>query len=893
ISATCGTTAGKNTISVTASKGNCTPSVLTFIDRGNTHTTINTKYAGQQLQANEVPVPTGVCTQPTNYVFDGWATATVTNGATSYEKVDFPYTINGDATLYAVYKWVDAGGGDGNYHLVTTAPADWSGEYLIVSGTKAFDGSLTDIDVADNNFDVTITSNTIASSSDTEAKNFTIAKNDEFYTIKSKSGKYIGATASGKLNAATTVADDKLHTLSIGSPNSKAVIVPNKGTTANLVLQTNSGRFRYYTSSQSAVYLYRKEAGTTYYTSLPACGPYVQIVGSKDIYVTSGNVGGRSTVQAQDTIRFTSGALAGSGTSAPKIKVPAADITINGTPTTIVGVTFVDSICTKNVDGTYSITGGIVVKYTPTNSNATENINVKLRAEYNTGNNVVLDSFVVHARSLPEKFVITAKGTDGKWYALPADMSGSSTQPANGQLVVDNTAHPTTANITPCNTIYKFDGQKQGGDLRYVRFVGLDGKYLWAATTGNTGIQNTGSASAATADKPYYNWLLTSADNVTYTFANQNTDRNLRLSGTNFGMYTSGVNELRILPIVEADTCAYNAAPQNITLVSRTSTTLTLAWSAVPGAEGYQYSFNGGTNWRPCNDITDMEYPQYKFTGLSVAAPITIVLRAVHGNAAKICSDTAQITVTTANCDNPPEISGTIADNSSCGTLTLTATGVTASTDDATYCPITQYGFQYTQDNTWATYEQTEHSDVPGSEFSDPVTVSRGGKYYVRLYAVNEVGTGYSAEQEITVSGLANLQIITAGDATTAPMISGKATLRIGAVSDSPSPITWQVFDGSNAQQTAIADGITNNGVFSTTAFGVYRVVAKQAANADPTYCADSATIYIEVRLPNHYGYVTNCAVLNNNNLEVINVSSSEITFGIDDADVVQIEIVK
>lgn len=635
--------------------------------------------------------------------------------------------------------------------------------------------------------------------------------------------------------------------------------------------------------------------GTTYYTSLPACGPYVQIVGSKDIYVTSGNVGGRKTVQAQDTIRFTSGALqpqSGTG-NAPRIKIESTDITIGGAKTSIVEVEFVkDSICTKNGDGTYSITGGIVVKYKPTNSNATENIKVKLRAEYNTGKNVVLDSFMVHARSLPEKFVITAKGTDGKWYALPADMSGSSTQPANGQLVVDNTASPTKATITPCNTIYKFDGQKQGGDLRYVRFVGLGGKYLWAATTGNTGIKNDAKDPAA-ADAPY-NWLLTSADNVTYTFANQNTDRTLRLSGTNFGMYTSGVNELRILPIVEADTCAYNAAPQNISLLSRTSTTLTLAWSAVPGAERYQFSRNGGTDWYPCNGITDMEHPQYEFKGLSASTEYTIVLRAVHGTTAKICSDTAQITVTTAACDKVPEISGTISDVSSCGTLTLTATGVTATTESNTYCPVTQYGFQYTQDPTWAKYEQTEHSNAPTGTIEDNVTVSRGGTYYVRLYAINGVGTGYSTPvKTITVSGLANLQIITAGDATTAPMISGKATLRIGAVSDSPSPITWQVFDGSNAEQTTIADGIANNGVFSTTAFGVYRVVAKQAANADPTYCADSATIYIEVRLPNHYGYVTNCAVLNNNNLEVINVSKDNITFGIDDADVVQIEIVK
>ena len=872
ISATCGSTAGQNTISVTATKGNCTPSVLTFKDRGSLYKQINSHYAGQQLQASEVPDPTGVCTQPVNYIFDGWATAKVDNGVTSYEKVGFPYEIVGDQTFYAVYRYAE--GGDKE---VIFDASDISN--LTEIGTLSW---------KENTSGVTLTLSAGQRYTSGTPNTFTVTKgNTNYFEVSSSSDikKVVVEVSEANYTVNTSTKDDyvEVSTKDANLIQTLTVTTPKKSV-KGYALSGYQIRMKKITVT----------CGNVLYTSSPACGPYVQIVGSKDIYVTSGNVGGRSTVQAQDTIRFTSGALAGSGTSAPKIKVPAADITINGTPTTIVGVTFVDSICTKNdADGTYSITGGIVVKYTPTNSNATENIKVKLRAEYNTGKNVVLDSFVVHARSLPEKFVITAKGTDGKWYALPADMSGSSTYAGNGQLVVDNASNPTKATVTPCNTIYTFDGQKQGGDLRYVRFVGLDGKYLWAATTGNTGIQNTGSESAATADNKPYNWLLTSADNVTYTFANQNTDRNLRLSGTNFGMYTSGVNELRILPIVEADTCAYNAAPQNITLVSKTSTTVTLAWSAVSGAERYQFSRNGGTDWYPCDKIADMAHPEYEFTKLSASTEYTIVLRAVHGTTAKICSDTAQITVTTAACDKVPEISGTISDVSSCGTLTLTATGVTATTESNTYCPVTQYGFQYTQDNTWATYEQTEHIGVPGSEFSNEVTMSRGGKYYVRLYAINGVGTGYSTQKEITVSGLANLQIITAGDATTAPMISGKATLRIGAVSDSPSPITWQVFDGSNTQQTAIADGIANNGVFSTTAFGVYRVVAKQAANADPTYCADSATIYIEVRLPNHYGYVTNCAVLNNNNLEVINVSSSEITFGIDDADVVQIEIVK
>lgn len=878
ISAKCGTTAGKNTISVTATKGGCTKSVLTFIDRDNTHTTIDTKYAGEQLQASEVPDPKGVCTQPVEYIFDGWATAKVDNGATSYEKVTFPHAINGDQTFYAVYKYAEGGVAVvDTYDWETTETGNWTVDDAITrTDGQGVDGGYAG-QISTANTYVTYKNKVPVTSFSFDFKRTTKNTNYNVYIETSTDNTNWTAAATYDMSSFSNGSYGTTTTHTFDGKTELYVRFHCYNTTATR-----------YVDNVSISY----GGGTTYYTSSPTCGPYVQIVGSKDIYVTSGNVGGRNTVQAQDTIRFTSGSLAGSGANAPKIKVPAADITINGTPTTIVGVTFVDSTCTKNGDGTYSITGGIVVKYTPTNSNATENIKVKLRAEYNTGKNVVLDSFVVHARSLPEKFVIAAKQGD-KWYALPADMSGSNAQPANGQLVVNNAANPTEATVTPCNTIYTFDGQKQGGDLRYVRFVGLGGKYLWAATTGNPGIQDTGSESAATADNKPYNWLLTSADNVTYTFANQNTDRTLRLSGTNFGMYTSGVNELRILPIVEADTCAYNAAPQNISLLSRTSTTLTLAWSAVPGAERYQFSRDVGKNWYPCDGITDMAHPEYEFKGLSASTEYTIVLRAVHGTAAKICSDTAQITVTTAACDKVPEISGTISDVSSCGTLTLTATGVTATTESDTYCPVTQYGFQYTQDPTWAKYEQTEHSNAPTGTIEDNVTVSRGGTYYVRLYAINGVGTGYSTQKEITVSGLANLQIITAGDATTAPMIGGKATLRIGAVSDSPSPITWQVFDGSNAEQTTIAAGIANNGVFSTTAFGVYRVVAKQAANADPTYCADSATIYIEVRLPNHYGYVTNCAVLNNNNLEVINVSKDNITFGIDDADVVQIEIVK
>ena len=881
LSAKCGTVAGQNTLTVNAVKDGCTPAVVLFYDRGAQYQSFTNKYAGDEITAAEVPDPTGVCTEPVAYVFDGWATATVADGSTTYTKVNFPCQVTGDQTYYAVYKYAEGGGtgGSDNYDWETTETGNWTVDDKITrtSGEGVGGGYAGKINTAKTyvtyNNKVAVTSFSF-----------------DFKRTSSNSNYNVYIETSEDKTTWTTAATYAMSSFKNGS----------YGTTTTHTFDGSKELYvRFYCYNTTAVRYVDNVSisygggGSTYYTSSPACGPYVKITGSKELYITSGNVGGRSTVQAHDTIYYTAGSLKSNAVgNAPKVKVPPADITIGGTPTTVVSVEFgEDSVCTKNADGTYSIAGSIVVRYKPTAVDTRQDINVQLRAEYNTGSDAVLDAFTVHARSLPRKFVIAAKQGD-KWYAMPADMAdGSKPYDGNGQLVVDNTDNPTKAAVTPCNTIYTFDGQKQGGDLRYVRFVGLDGKYLWASSTGNTGIKNDGSETTVTAANTSYNWLLTSTDNVSYTFGNENTDRTLRLStDTKFGMYTSGVADLRILPIVEADTCAYNAAPTGLVLAARTSTTLTLEWNAVAGADRYQYSTDGGTTWNNCT-IDNLDEPEFTLAGLSAKTEYTVAIRAAHGTATRICSDAAQITATTANCDNVPTISGTISEASNCGTLTLTATGIMASTDNGTTCPITKFGFQYTQDATWKTYEQTEHDGAPAAEINDEITVERGGTYYVRIYATNEVGTGHSASVSINVSGLANLKIVTAGDATTAPMIGNKASLRVGWVSESTAPVTWSVIDGTGTSHPDIAAAIDATGQFTATAYGIYRISVTQAATAD--YCEATAVVDIEVRRPQHYGYVTNCAVLNNNNLEVISVSQDDITFGIDDADVVQIEIVK
>lgn len=149
------------------------------------------------------------------------------------------------------------------YKKVTSAPADWSGTYLIVyeTGKVAFNGGLSTLDAAGNTISVTISSDEIAITSATEAAEFTIAKSGSSYTIKSKSGKYIGKTAdSNGLDA-----NDSELTNAISLSGSDVNIVGSGG--AYLRYNSNSGqeRFRYYKSTsytgQKAIQLYRKEDG--------------------------------------------------------------------------------------------------------------------------------------------------------------------------------------------------------------------------------------------------------------------------------------------------------------------------------------------------------------------------------------------------------------------------------------------------------------------------------------------------------------------------------------------------------------------------------------------------------------------------------------------------------
>lgn len=146
--------------------------------------------------------------------------------------------------------------GKQTYVKVTTAPDDWSGTYLIVyeKGNVAFDGSLTTLDVDNNKVHVEISNGTITG--DFSSKTFTIEKSGEnYYTIQSKSGYYIGRTAtSNGFDSSTSVA----YTNTISLNNDGSVNIKSSGgPSLQVYVSGSNARFRYYKSSQKAIALYK------------------------------------------------------------------------------------------------------------------------------------------------------------------------------------------------------------------------------------------------------------------------------------------------------------------------------------------------------------------------------------------------------------------------------------------------------------------------------------------------------------------------------------------------------------------------------------------------------------------------------------------------------------
>lgn len=232
--------------------------------------------------------------------FAGWATASQAS-TTTLPTLITEYTPTANTDLYAVYtSVVDDGGGAAEYVKVTAIGDITNGQYLIVSGTKAFNGGLSTLDASGNTINVTVSSNKITANATTEAAEFTINATNK--TIKSASGYFIGRTSSS--NGLETSANTQFaHTFSISSGN----FIATSSGGPDLQFNASDSRFRYYGSSQTAIQLYKKTGGgTQYWETSPACSGTATVTydangatgGTVPVDNTTYNLGDEVTVKA-------------------------------------------------------------------------------------------------------------------------------------------------------------------------------------------------------------------------------------------------------------------------------------------------------------------------------------------------------------------------------------------------------------------------------------------------------------------------------------------------------------------------------------------------------------------------------------------------------------------
>ena len=155
------------------------------------------------------------------------------------------------------------------YRKVTATADITDGEYLIVYEGDAtheaavFDGSLDNVDQAKKTLAVEIVNDEIAGNTDLDAATFTIDVTTG--TLKSASGWYIGRTAnSNGLDKSESEAYVNTFAITAGA----AVITGVGNCTLRYNYASDQLRFRYYTSGQQAVQLYKKENAEPVYETV-------------------------------------------------------------------------------------------------------------------------------------------------------------------------------------------------------------------------------------------------------------------------------------------------------------------------------------------------------------------------------------------------------------------------------------------------------------------------------------------------------------------------------------------------------------------------------------------------------------------------------------------------
>ena len=228
-----------------------------------------TDYVGNTITLPQGPTP------PEGYTFVGWTTARVADSTStvSYLKAGSLYTAEENTHFYGLYSHVSQSAvSNGAYTKVISAPADWSGDYILVyeSGSYIFDGSLTNPNTMGNIRNVTISNLSVPYA---KAHNYRVTvskRSDGTYSLRTASGIYIGCT--GSYSGLSYGASDQYSNRITMNTDGTVTVTASNG--FRLGCFSALKQFRYFsgTSGYSAIALYRRADTaliTLYTTELP------------------------------------------------------------------------------------------------------------------------------------------------------------------------------------------------------------------------------------------------------------------------------------------------------------------------------------------------------------------------------------------------------------------------------------------------------------------------------------------------------------------------------------------------------------------------------------------------------------------------------------------------
>lgn len=277
------------------------------------------------------------------------------------------------------------------------------------------------------------------------------------------------------------------------------------------------------------------------------------VTASAPIFITSA---ASKTVRSQDSLVIVGSGL--SKSTAITLSSPASKFELRSRTNGVI-----------STDATGAIDTVAYIYYTPgegdTSDGLDKNANFTVSVTGNGAKDVTVSQALI-GRHVPANFVIAAKSGDN-WYALPADMSSTSTPTPVEIIAVDNESDPTTAR-TPEENVYSLypptNNNITSGNGQYIRLgmhgVAKEGSLpapLFGSATGTYTLGKSGT-SVITNDLPSGGWWwklqqtntsVTDSKYATYNLYGANNTNSLKIyTGPKWGLYASGVDEIRLIP---------------------------------------------------------------------------------------------------------------------------------------------------------------------------------------------------------------------------------------------------------------------------------------------------------------------------------------------------------